>query len=69
VGAKLREGLPDPTKTLRHNATNVLPALIAALEHQNKALESIGQELRLLRQEKKKLAKAQTLWQDDNLPF
>jgi hypothetical protein len=68
VAAKLREGLPDPAKTLRHDPTTILPALIAALEHQNKALESIGQELRLLRQEKKKLAKTKTTW-DDDLPF
>lgn len=68
VAARLREGLPDPDKSLRHDTTTVLPALIAALEHQNQALERIGKELSLLRQEKKKLAKAKTTCEDD-LPF
>jgi hypothetical protein len=68
VAAKLREGLPDPAKTLRHDPTTILPALIAALERQSKALEHIGKELSLLRQEKKKLAKAKTTCEDD-LPF
>jgi|GEM_PF-2601969 len=68
VRAKLREGLPDPAQTLRYDPTTLLPALITALERQSKALERIGKELRLLRQEQKKLAKAKNSWQDA-LPF
>jgi hypothetical protein len=69
VGARLREGLPDPDKSLRHDTTTVLPALVNALERQSKALERIAKELSQIRQEvKKPLAKAQT-WQDDTLPF
>uniref|UniRef100_A0A7V4LD47 DNA-binding protein n=1 Tax=Desulfobacca acetoxidans TaxID=60893 RepID=A0A7V4LD47_9BACT len=68
VGAKLREGLNDPAKTLRHDPTPLLPALINALERQSQALERIGKELSLLRQEQKKLAKGKSTWNDD-LPF
>ncbi len=35
VATKLRDGLPDPTEALRHDATTVLPALVNALERQN----------------------------------
>jgi transcriptional regulator with XRE-family HTH domain len=63
VAAKLREGLPHPAKTLRHDSTTLLPAL----ERQSQALEAIGKELSLLRQ-KKNLAKAKTIG-DDDLPF
>jgi len=68
VAAKLREGLPHPVKTLHHDPTTLLPALITALERQSQALERIGKELRLLRQEQKKLAKGKSTWNDD-LPF
>jgi len=53
VRAKLREGLPDPAQTLLHDPTTLLPAFITAQERQSKALERIGKELRLLRQEQK----------------
>ena len=59
-----------PVNTLRRHVKNFpdfLPALITALERQSQALEAIGKELSLLRQEKK-LAKAKTTW-DDDLPF
>jgi hypothetical protein len=68
VGAKLREGLPDPAKTLRHDPTTIFPALVNALERQSKALEQTAKELTLLRREKKNLAKTKTTW-DDDLPF
>jgi len=60
ASAKLREGLPNPAKTLHHDPTPLLPALITALEHQSKALERIGKELRLLRQQQKRLAKGKS---------
>ena len=68
VGAKLREGLPHPVKTLHHDPTTLLPALITALERQSQALEQIAKELSQIRLGMKKLAKAKNLCQDD-LPF
>ena len=68
VAAKLREGLPHPVKTLHHDPTTLLPALITALERQSQALEQIAKELSQIRLGMKKLAKAKNLCQDD-LPF
>lgn len=61
VASKFQEGLLDPAKTLRHDPTTIIPALINALER-------IAKELSLLRQEmKKQLAKAKNSWQDNLL--
>ncbi len=63
VSIGLREGLPDPVKSLRHDPTTILPALVNALER-------IAQEVSLLRQDLKgRPVKAQTSWEDDDLPF